>query len=277
MLQFRALFISIAHRAAIPCGNPGNYFTDRTSGDSNMYRNAVAAAFLIFFSSAVNAQAAGAEAEEEGPWSGTASLGYLSTSGNTDTTSYNTAFKISYAQNLWTHTFDAAANGASESDMTTAESYQAGWKSSYDFSEHSYMFGTVNWRKDRFSGVDQQLSEAVGYGRRIIETPVHLLSAEIGAGHRNIDFRDNTSDSGAILTLGADYIWTFSETSNFEQNIAVESGSENTFIESISAVRARLLGDLAIVLSYTVRHNTDVPLGSTKTDKLTAISLELAF
>ena len=49
------------------------------------------------------------------------------------------------------------------------------------------------------------------------------------------------------------------------------------YIESVSAVRAKLLGDFAIVFSYTVRHNTDVPVGSDKTDKLTAISLELAF
>jgi putative salt-induced outer membrane protein len=235
-------------------------------------------AVIISLSSGVAySQAGSPPAEEEGPWEGTASLGFLSTSGNTDTTSYNTAFEISYAKDKWTHTFDAAANGADESDTTTAEAYQAGWKTAYDFSEHNYVFGLVNWRKDRFSGVDESLSEAVGYGRRIIDTPVHLLNAEIGAGHRKEDLRDNTSESGVIAVLGMDYKWTFSETSNFEQNIAVESGSDNTSIESVSAVRAKLLGDLAIVLSYTVRHNTDVPVGSQKTDKLTAISLEMAF
>ena len=242
-----------------------------------MFRNGVAVVILVMISGAAHAQTASGEPEEEGPWSGSASLGFLSTSGNTDTTSYNMAFAISHTRNQWTHAFDTAANGASESNSTTAEAYQAGWKTSYDFSEHSYLFGAANWRKDRFSGVDEQLSGAAGYGRRIIDTPVHLLSAEVGAGYRSLDFQDNTSDNGAIVTLGADYIWTFSETSNFEQNIIVESGSANTFLESISAVRARLLGDFAIVLSYTVRHNTDVPIGSQKTDKLTAISLELAF
>jgi len=214
---------------------------------------------------------------ETGPWAGKASLGYLSTSGNTNTTSYNTAFEISYSRNKWTHTLDAAGNGSDESDTTTAEAYQAGWKSTYDFSEHNYVFGLVSWRKDRFSGVNRQLSEAVGYGRRLINTPAHLLSAEIGAGHRSSDLSDDTSESGAIATLGMDYRWAFSETSNFEQGISIEAGSDNTYLESVSAVRAKLLGDLAIVLSYTVRHNTDVPVGSEKTDKFTAVSLELAF
>ncbi len=88
---------------------------------------------------------------------------------------------------------------------------------------------------------------------------------------------DNTSESGVIGTLGLDYVWTFSETSNFEQNIGVETGSDNTYLESVSAIRAKLLGDLAIVLSYTVRNNSDVPVGNEKTDKFTAISLEYAF
>ncbi len=237
-----------------------------------MYRNGILAVIFCLSSGVTFAQAAAGD-----PWAGKASLGYLSTSGNTDTTSYNTKFEISYASNKWKHTFNAAANGALESDTTTAEAYQAGWKSAYDIAEHSYLFGQVKWRKDRFAGVQEQLSEAVGYGRRIIDTPVHLLSAEIGAGYTTFDFADMTSESSVILTLGIDYKWTFSETSNFEQNIDVESASENTYIESVSAVRARLLGDLAIVLSYTVKHNTDVPVGREKTDKLSALSLEYAF
>ena len=241
-----------------------------------MFRNGVLAVIIILSSGVAYAQAESA-AEEESPWAGSASLGFLSTSGNTDTTSYNTAFEISHTKDLWKHTLNAAANGADESDTTTAEAYQAGWKSDYNFSETSFLFGQLNWRNDRFSGVDQQTSAAAGYGRRLIDTPAHLLSAEVGAGYRSLDFADNTSGDSAIVTLGMDYKWTFSETSNFDQGISVESGSDNTFIESVSAVRARLLGDFAIVFSYTVRHNTDVPIGSQKTDKLTAISLEYAF
>jgi putative salt-induced outer membrane protein len=241
-----------------------------------MFWNAVLAAILILFSGAAYSQA-GSPAAEESPWSGSVSLGFLSTSGNTNTTSYNTSFGILYTKNKWTHAFDAAANGADESDKVTAEAYQADWKTSYDIREHNYLFGLIGWRKDRFSGVNQQLTESVGYGRRIIDTPAHFLSVEIGAGHRSADLSDNTSESSVIGRLGLDYKWTFSETSNFEQTISVEAGPDNTYTESVSAVRAKLLGDLAIVLSYKVRHNTDVPVGDEKTDKFTAISLELAF
>jgi len=241
-----------------------------------MLRKGIFVVALLLPAAEVFAQAA-APVEEESPWSGALSLGYLSTSGNTETTSYNTKFGIGYAADKWTHEFNASANGADETDTTTAEAYQAGWKSEYSFREHDFLFGTVDWRKDRFSGVDQQLSEAIGYGRRLLDTPSHVLSVGLGVGHRQADLADGTSESGVIGRGSIDYNWIFSETAGFDQNIIVESGSDNTYVESVSAVRAKLLGNFALVLAYTIKQNSDVPVGSEKTDRLTAISIEYAF
>ncbi len=236
----------------------------------------VTAAFLALTLASVSiAQEEAAEAE--GPWAGDFSLGYLSTSGNTDTTSYVTKFNIGYTKNDWEHKFSLAGNGAQDSGVTTAESYQAGWRSAYNFTEHDFVFGTVDWRKDRFAGVVEQVSTAVNYGRRVIDTPKHILNLGVGVGYRDSDRADGTSSANAIGRGLLDYAWVFSETAGFDQDLLVEAGSDNTFIESISAVRARLVGDFALVLSYTVRHNTDVPVGSEKTDTISAVSVEYAF
>jgi len=48
-------------------------------------------------------------------------------------------------------------------------------------------------------------------------------------------------------------------------------------VESVSAVRANLVGDFALVVSYTIKHNTDVPPTSENTDKLSAVSIEYKF
>ena len=56
-----------------------------------------------------------------------------------------------------------------------------------------------------------------------------------------------------------------------------EAGSSNTFTESVTDLRAQLIGSLALVVSYTVRHNSDVLLDSEKTDTRTALSLEYGF
>lgn len=217
------------------------------------------------------------EADDQGPWSGKIALGYLATSGNTESTSLNTAAELGLTHGNWSHLLDMTAIFAEENDTTNAEAYKVGWKSEYNFSEHDFLFGRAIWRKDRFSGYDQQFSQTVGYGRRLIDTERHKLSAEIGAGARQSDLADGTSENDTILRGGLQYRLALSETSLFSQDLSVESGSTNVYTESVTALKTRLLNDLALVASYTIKNNSDVPVGLEKTDTYTALSLEYAF
>lgn len=217
------------------------------------------------------------QAEEEGPWSGKASLGYLATSGNTENSTLNSSFEVHYVQNKWEHALTLKAVQASEDEDTTAEAYEAGWKSELNLSDTDFLFGRLKWQKDRFSGYDTQFSQSVGYGRRILKTERHEFNAEIGAGSRQSDLVDGTSENEFILRGGFDYRFIISENAEFLQELSVESGSENTYLESISAVKANLVGNLALVASYTIKNNSEVPVGSEKTDTFTAISIEYAF
>lgn len=218
-----------------------------------------------------------AQAQDESPWAGRASLGYLATTGNSENSSANAAFEISHTGDRWKHTLDASALGAQDTNTTTAEAYQLGWKSDLSLSEFDYLFASARWQKDKFSGYDQQTTEAIGYGRRLINSDVHILNAEIGVGAKQADLRDGTSQDETILLGALDYSWIITETAKFSQDVRVESGSENTYLESVSALSAKLYENLALVVSYTIKNNSDVPLGSEKTDTFTAISLEYAF
>ena len=236
-----------------------------------MYRHSLWA--LIMVATAFPAMAD----EEEGPWSGKATLGYLATSGNTENSNLNAAFEVAYAANKWVHEFRAAAISATESNSTTAEAYDIGWRSERNFTETNYLFGRLDWRSDRFSTYEKQFSQTVGYGRRVISGDTHNLSIEVGAGARQSDLTDGSSESELIFRGGARYVWTLSETSEFKQVLNIEAGNVNTFLESITAVSAKLVGNLSLVASYTIRHNTDVLPTTEKTDTFTALSLEYLF
>jgi putative salt-induced outer membrane protein len=215
--------------------------------------------------------------EEEGPWSGKATLGYLATSGNTENSTLKSGFELGYAAGKWTHLATAKAINSSENEVTTAEAYELGWKSEWDLSERDFLFGRLQWRKDRFSGFDTQFSQTVGYGRHLIDTEEHNLSVEVGAGARQSELADGTTDNETILRGGLNYAWQFSDTAKFTQDFTIEAGSNNTYAESISAISASLIGELALVASYTIKHNTDVLAPLEKTDTYTALSLEYAF
>jgi putative salt-induced outer membrane protein len=221
--------------------------------------------------------AAAQDADDDGGMSGKAALGYLATSGNTESRSVNAALNIVLARAIWTHEFDATAIASTSEEVTTAEAYTAGYEARRDFNERSYLFTALDWASDRFSSYDSRISGSIGYGRRLVDTERHMLNTEIGAGARRLELVDGTSEHDAILRTTLDYAWIVNENTRFDQDVTIESGSSNTSAVSVSELRARLFGDVSLVLSYRVKRNSDVLPGTEKTDRFSSIALEYAF
>lgn len=231
---------------------------------------------ILVFASLALASVPGLAQDEEG-FSGRAGLGYLATTGNSETDSLNANFVMGWNYAPWHHRFNGLAVRSSTANVTTAQAYGLAWKSNYDIDETAYWYGLVAWDQDEFSAYDQQVREAVGYGRHFIDTERHVLSGEVGLGARQADLRNGTSQDEAILRLSGDYKWTISETSRFGQTLAIESGSDNTYLEATSSLSADIRDNLAIVVSYTIKNNSDVLPGTEKTDTFTAVSIEYTY
>jgi len=219
------------------------------------------------------------EPEANGPWSGKILLGYLAVSGNTDSTSANLEAAVNWDGVRWHHALSGRAIGQSQENDTTAESYKATYDAKFDLSERTYVFGLLDYNKNRFTSYDQQIFEFVGIGRRFIKTDKHMLNGELGAGANQSDLADppgGSVDEFAWRASG-DYTWNITDNSSFMQKVNISSGSSNTFTESITELRSSIFGSLAMVLSYTIRNNSDVLPGTEKTDTYAAVNLEYAF
>lgn len=216
-------------------------------------------------------------AQNQAGFSGRVALGYLATGGNTENETFSSNFDLDWNRAPWHHALTGAAVRASTDNVTTAEAYSLDWQSDYDLSERSYVFGLIAWNDDQFSGYDQQIRAVLGYGRRFIATERHALNGEVGAGARQADLRDGTNEDETILRLSGDYLWIISETAEFSQSLAIESGSFNTYTETVTRLTADIRGNLSIVFSYTIKNNSEVPVGIENTDTFTAIALEYTF
>ena len=148
----------------------------------------------------------------------------------------------------------------------------------FSFTEVDYAFGDVAYDNNRFSGVQENYSESVGYGRRLLMTEAQTLDAEIGAGasQQREQGQDNFQNQ-VIATLGGTYVYTFSPTSQFTQTLRTEIGSRNTFVNPVSTLKLTIVGQLSANLSYDLRYNTTVPDGTAHTDTTTSISLGYSF
>ena len=240
---------------------------------------------------AAEKMAAGDKKPDAGPWSATFAAGYAKTTGNSESSSANFKGQGRYDQDRWHHILggtavgtSSAANRDSES-VTTAEAYWAGFQSQYDLSEPLYVFGSVDWYKDRFSAYDDQPYETAGVGWRILRGEVHTLDLEVGGGAKQAQLTDGGSQNEGIGVLRGVYTWNISKTAKFVEKLAVLSGSSNTYTESNTELKAGIIGNLSMVLGYTYKHNSDVqtdtslvpPRPFEKTDTYTTISLEYGF
>ncbi len=226
-----------------------------------------------------------AEEEQEGPWSGSVAIGYLSVSGNTESTTFTGNAEVNWDRERWHHKLYGRALGKSEDKETTAEAYKAAYEGKFDLSKRTYLFGLLDYNKDRFSGYDQQIFEVAGIGHRFIQTDKHELNGELGVGASQSTLIEEpvpgtiikTDVNEATYRVAGDYKWKISENSTFSQKLSVTSGSSNTYTESVTELSAGIIGALSTVLGYTVKHNSDVAPGKDKKDTFASISLEYVF
>ncbi|MES2490137.1 MAG: DUF481 domain-containing protein [Pseudomonadota bacterium] len=211
-------------------------------------------------------------------WSGEAGLGYIANNGNTSSSAANGKLSLIYAQDVWKNTFLATALGTSSDSVSTGEQYGASDKLDYNFTHNDYAYASVEWAKDLQGPTLQRTVESLGYGRHVLAGPTHILDLEAGVGARQeiVNFT-NERNRDVIGRFAGKYGWKISETSNFNQSLKVETGHDNTFTESITEVKVNIVRNIFGSASYTFRNNTSVPVGTSRTDTITALNLSYAF
>lgn len=216
-------------------------------------------------------------------WVGQAEFGFSNTSGNTQTTVFNSKVDLSRTIERWRHNLFGEAYYAETDSVQNAERYLAGYKPSYFFTEKNYMFGMLRYDRDKFSLISSRFNEVIGYGRQVVNNDFHTLDAEIGGGARQTNYVPDPTTAGAkedelLLFLGLKYMAKLSATTQFLETARVESTEENNFVESVSGLQMQVMGDLSAKVSYTIRYNSDITgARGDNMDTLTTVSLLYSF
>ncbi|KJS05323.1 MAG: hypothetical protein VR73_12460 [Gammaproteobacteria bacterium BRH_c0] len=217
-------------------------------------------------------------AQAEKNWQGEGDLAFNKSSGNSKSESLLAKLKLEYNQERWTHSGQIDAINASSDDTRSAEAYTLLGKTEYDITERAYAFGRGRYEDNRFSGYEYQASLTTGLGMHIIATDITTFDIEGGVGYRRSEEQDTGETANeAIATAAAKYYRELTETTRFESDLFVESGADNTYVESVLAIRVKINSRLGLKVAYAVKHNTDVPVDTKKTDTLTSVGLNYSF
>lgn len=219
------------------------------------------------------------EEEIDYSWNGKGELGFVDTSGNTDTTALNLALEVLKNTEHWRFRAGATALMTKKNGDKDNERYAAELQGDRKLSEKSYLFGVYRYDADKFGAYDPQQSITFGYGRELMRSDRHWLKGEVGVGYKNSKERiSRESSSEAIFRLLLENSWQIVETTAWDNRLLVETGSDNTFTLFNTGLSVAMTEAFALKLGWEYRHNSDIPPGTLKkTDTTTSANLVYNF
>lgn len=234
---------------------------------------------LLFALAAAGTHAAdpAVDAEVATGWNGSLDAGYTGSAGNTSTTTLLASTRASRTDGRLTHHLEARAKNTEENHSRTAEAYRLAGKEDRALGARDYLFVTLGWDKDRYSGYEWQLAAAVGYGRKLIDRPGHRLALEAGPGYHHDELPGNDTDDTGVLYAAADYALDINAGTRFIQLLSAEAGPDNTTTRALSELAVKMNSRLALKASVEFRRNSAPPAGSKNTDRTTSLALAWTF
>jgi len=235
-------------------------------------------------------------------WSGTASLGASSTTGNSKSSNVNASLRIAKTSGRWEHLVfgsifkgqsslvieqtDAAGNPVLADDGNpqlilvngdNSDRFALGYQPKFYYTDRTYFFGLFDWEQDEPSNIDTATRQVIGVGHRFFSNSTGSLSAELGFGNKTTDLVTGNNVDGGIGYLGVNYLRNISENAIFNADLRSDFGSDNTFVEIGLGLSIKVSQRLAFKIAHFTRSNTDLSAGdsplNSDSDSVTTLNL----
>ena len=254
--------------------------------------------------SSVHAQDSGDNSVIQG-WSGTATLGATSLSGNTEASSVNAGIRLGKTVGKWEHLVfgayfkgDATARveatnpdgtpqeitvGGQQVQVFTLEKtgnsdrLAVGYQPRFYWRPRTYFFGIIDYEKDKPANIKLAARQVVGVGHKFFSNASGFLSAEAGFGNKTTEVVLGDDASGGVAYLGANYLNRINDNVTFNADFRADLGGDNTYTELGLGLAFKLSERMALKLSHQTRGNSDITdptlLGASKSDNVTTVNL----
>jgi putative salt-induced outer membrane protein len=228
-----------------------------------------------------------------------AEVGYIKTTGNTDTETYNMDIKLKkeWEKHILTLAFlkiYGEENGEDNKDKTFTElNYY------YKFTDRFAFDYMAAYKEDKFSGFDYQFYTGPGLVYKVVDEEKHTLFAKLNSLYSrdqvedtrvdangnevsypypsgSINQHDGYSDEYVSYKAQILYTWQLAEKTKFVQDLRYRSQvdeAENYFIYSKSSLEAKISDIFSAGISYQVDYVNEAAEGKNHTDKTTMFNL----
>ena len=248
--------------------------------------------------------------ESKQPASGTlfsasAELGILYLTGNTHSADIKTGLDLRFERGLWRSflVFDLLVKKTEVEEKTSTDEINTNFETTdqkwaiasqtnytLDATKQNYIYGSIFYEENRFSGFDSQASMSGGWGRRWFQNKEASFDADVGPGFKRdviqvtseevtADMASKTQDT-LILQAQALYIRKMNEHIEFKQLIVVKHAIEkgqNSIYKAESSITSRLIDSLQLKLNFVIDYNSKVDNDKTNLNTETSAVLIYSF
>ena len=221
------------------------------------------------------------EEEPEPIWVGSLGLGWVATSGNTDTSTLGLDFALERKPEPWGLTLLARGNQAENNGETTAENYLVSARAVRKLSTRWEAFGGLAWAKDPFAGFDSQTVASAGATYMAVESERQLLSFDMGLAYTwedRVPPAEDVDFAGGLL--GLSWEWTLSKNSKLVERLVFLPNFDDSGdwrLNSMTALEAAVNSWLALRLGFDIRYRNQ-PIGDAdSTDTTSTASVVFNF
>jgi len=208
-----------------------------------------------------------------------ADAAYISTKGNTETTTISGGDKIDHKTGDWLFTQEARATWGKADGQENVGNYMALLRPDYLISEKLSAYALGTWRRDVFSGISREFQEGVGLSFHALTGPTNQVDLDAGGGWVQRKDILGGDDTFSMARTGARYKHGFTEKAYFEARGAylfnLEDGDDSQGNAALSLV-APIAGKFAMKLAYDVFYRNKPLPGFEKTDTTFGAGIQFA-
>jgi putative salt-induced outer membrane protein len=222
------------------------------------------------------------ETKTEKRWSDEAELSFVSTSGNSQTTTLagKNLLKYKFTERL-EGKWDIAGLSSEDNDIKTAERYSTNLQLTYLSTQRLYSGLSVGWLKDEFAGFKNKYYVGPLIGYKFFTGPKHFLDGELGLNYTKEEYIDNSEEEFLEGRAFGYYEYAFSEKTKFSQSLQYLhdfSGNNNHKVTSLTALTVVITEIFSIKTGYEIRYiNRPVSETLENTDSILTVALVVSF
>ncbi len=208
-------------------------------------------------------------------------LGYIGSTGNSQSQSLNAAYKNDYQYDASTQmSLKADILYGEKSGVTSDERYRLFYNVNRYMSQDLFAYGEASAIRNTFEGYNQQYNLGAGMGYNIFKDTQQSLKGKGGVQFRRSNYTTEPHDNFYYGKGALDYVYNFSKTNQFTATWSILDNMK--YLKDYETVvnlglKMLIVDQLSFRMGFQLKYDNMPPAGKKKTDTTTTAGVVYSF